>query len=121
MTWFSEHPTLPARRVSDVLSEIVEVIGKAARPAGRGSHDLWSRAGEVAKEVRSRAGEVAHELAPYGRAGGDFARRHGVTLGAIGGAVAVGVIAYYFLRAADRAPRRKPQHNPSLARHFPSA
>jgi hypothetical protein len=121
MTWFSERPAMPTRRVADVLSEIVELIGKNARPAERGSHELWSRAGEVAKEVRSRAGEVAHELAPYGRAGSDFVRRHGVTIGAIGGAMAVGVIAYYVLRRADRAPRRKLQHNPSLARHFPPA
>ncbi len=121
MTWFSERPTSPTQRATNVLSEIVELIGKAARPAEHGSQALWSRAGEVAKDVRSRAGAVAHELVPYGRAGSDFARRHGVTLGAIGGAVAIGVIAYYFLRATDRAPRRNPQHNPSLARHFPRA
>jgi hypothetical protein len=121
LTWFSERPALPARRVTDVLSEIVELIGKTARPVERGSHDLWSRAGEVAKEVRSRAGEVAHELAPYGRAGSDFARRHRVTIATIGGAVAVGVVAYCILRATERTPRRSPQHNPSLARHFPPA
>jgi hypothetical protein len=121
MTWFSERPASPTQRVTNVLSEIVELIGKAAHPAERGSHDLWSRAGAVAKDVRSRAGEVAHELVPYGRAGSDFARRNGVTLGVVGGAVAIGVITYYFLRAADRAPRRNPQHNPSLARHFPRA
>jgi uncharacterized membrane protein YebE (DUF533 family) len=66
--------------------------------------------------VRSRAGDVAHELAPYGRAGSEFARRHGITLAAIGGAAAVGAIAYYVLPAADRAQRRNPQHNPALRR-----
>jgi len=115
MTWFAARPALPAHRATDVPSEIVELIGKA-RPVEHGSHDLWSRAGEVVKQVRSRAGEVAHELAPYGRAGSEFARRHGITLAAIGGAAAVGAIAYYVLRAADRAPRRNPQHNPPLRR-----
>jgi hypothetical protein len=118
MSWFAAPPRLPARRVTDVFSELVELIGKNAK-VERGSHELWSRAGEVAKQVRSRAGEVAHELAPYGRAGSNFARRHRVTLGVIGGAVAVGAIAYCVLRVANRAPRRNPRHNPSLARHFP--
>ena len=117
MTWFSARPVLPARQVTDVLSALVDVIGRA-KSANRGPHDLWSRAGEVANDVRARAANVA-QLVPYGRASSDFVRRHGLTIGAVGGAVAVGVIAYYFLRAANRAPRRK-HHNPSLARHFPS-
>jgi uncharacterized membrane protein YebE (DUF533 family) len=102
--------------VNEVLSEIAELIRKATQP---GSRDLWSRTGELAKNVRSGADAVAHELAPYGRAGSAFVRRHGVTLGVIGGAVAVGAVAYYVLRRANRAPRRNPQPTTSAARHIP--
>jgi hypothetical protein len=108
MAWLLERPALPAKRVSDVFTEIVALINSAARPAELAPRELWARAGEAART-----------LTPYGRVGTDFARRHGATLGAIGGALTVGVIAYYVFRAIDRTPRRKLQHNPALVRHFP--
>jgi uncharacterized membrane protein YebE (DUF533 family) len=77
---------------------------------------MWLRAGDAAKEVRSRAGRVGRELAPYGRAGTEFAKRHGTGLATIAGAVAVGIIAYQVLRLANRSHQRK-RHNRSTARH----
>ena len=118
MAWLSERPAALAstRNATDILSEIAQLIGKAANPLEHNSQELWSRAGDAAKEVRSRAGKVARELAPYGRAGTEFAKRHGTGLATIAGAVAVGIIAYQVLRLANRSHPRK-RHNRSTARH----
>jgi hypothetical protein len=118
MAWLFERPALAStRKATDILSEIAQLIGKAANPVEHSSQELWSRAGDAAKELRSRAGEVARELAPYGRAGTEFAKRHGTGLATIAGAVVVGIIAYQVLRWANRSrpPRKRP--NRSTARH----
>jgi uncharacterized membrane protein YebE (DUF533 family) len=119
MAWLSERPAALASRrtATDILSEISQLIGKAANPVEHGSQELWSRAGDAARQLRSRAGEVARELAPYGRAGTEFARRHGTGVATIAGVVTVGIIAYYVLRSADRNQRRRKRHNRSTARH----
>jgi uncharacterized membrane protein YebE (DUF533 family) len=116
MAWLSERPAPLAstRTATDILSEIAQLIGKAA--VEHGSQELWSRAGDAARQLRSRAGEVARELAPYGRAGTEFARRHGTGAATIAGVVAVGIIAYHVLRSADRNQPRRKRHAPSTAR-----
>ena len=118
MAWLSQRPAVLAstRTPTDILSEIAQLIGKAANPVEHSSQELWSRAGDAARQIRSRAGEVAGELAPYGRAGTEFARRHGTGVATIAGVVAVGIIAYHVLRSADRNQRRRKRHAPSTAR-----